>query len=76
MNRRQVFTLLGIAALIPGELWMPTRRIFLPPSDGWPVGTSVIGSSSEMQRIIKQIAAYGRALHEERMNLYRQYETA
>jgi hypothetical protein len=36
MNRRQLFAALAAAALAPGELWTPTRSIFLPPTAGWP----------------------------------------
>lgn len=35
MNRRQLFATLGAVALAPGELWTPSRKIFLPPRGGW-----------------------------------------
>lgn len=36
MNRRQLFAVLSGAALVAGELWIPSAKtIFLPPRIGW-----------------------------------------
>jgi hypothetical protein len=38
VNRRQLLALLAgsAGALAAGEIWTPSRKIFLPPMDGWP----------------------------------------
>lgn len=35
MNRRGLFALLAGAVIAPGEIWAPTKKIFLPPVTGW-----------------------------------------